>query len=945
MSSHSQSLNPGRFRRIVTASALILTTGVVAGPMIGIRPAAAATLPPARSVVMPWNSESTQPVVDEAHGHIFVVSNGVLQVANLEGDLIGADLVIDERFSVGSIALSSDGATLYVSQTSVLLTISTSTLTVTGSYSWACGYASLIVTDTSLWCVGGNEIDKVTLDGGTATLTPYSFAADGFANAQFALAKSAPIVAVEQPDPNGALATYDISGATPVLIKRVAVSGWAADLSVSADGTFVYRLCASQTCAEQRDATTLTVSQSYAVSGAADSLALSPDGTRIAVGSQNTAASGTDVRVFTPGPGTVVAAFDLSSAATPVVGTLAPVNLLTKRVGWSADSNRVYATATDGNSGSYESMLDVVSRPHAVVTLTARNAYIGGSAVLSGTVALSSGAPAAGASVTLTYTSTKSALTQLGVVTTDSSGRFQAQLPSRGTPEGFLVTASYAGTAGSLASSAQRYVAYHTMPYDFTGDGTADLVAGSPGEDLGTIADAGDVTVLPSGANGVSGSGSVSWSQDSTGIAGTPEAGDEMGFAEASGDFNGDGYADLAVSAAGEDTGAYTKGSHDGLVHILFGSATGLTAAHSLAIGPYYGDDYEGNGFAGYSLAAGDLTGDGLDDLVVGVPGNARASVLTGSQRDGISMPAYGEVSPSSPAGAFAGDFGWSVAVGDINGDGIGDVAVGAPWDPDGLTYLEGSVTTFISPTPGGNVLPMSDYTYVKKQRWTKNTTGVPGAPTKYGATDDADEFGWSVALGDIDGDGDADLAIGSPGTPVTNTAKHEDAGVVYVVKGSATGLTATGITELTQDSTGVPGSPTKNDDFGTALAFGDTNGDGRDDLAVATGGEQSVTVLNGTTAGVSTSGIVRWTQESTGIPGGTESGDGWGLSLRFEYFKGSRYAGIAVGAPGENGNSGAVTVIYGSASGLTGTGALTVTQDTTGVPGSSESGDEFGWL
>jgi hypothetical protein len=101
--------------------------------------------------------------------------------------------------------------------------------------------------------------------------------------------------------------------------------------------------------------------------------------------------------------------------------------------------------------------------------------------------------------------------------------------------------------------------------------------------------------------------------------------------------------------------------------------------------------------------------------------------------------------------------------------------------------------------------------------------------------------------------------------------------------------------------------------------------------------------VVPGTSSGLRYGSAKGWTQNSPGIPGTTEINDWWGNSLRFEAIKNAGYAALVVGADGENDFRGAFTVIYSTVDGLTNTGVQAFHQDTPGVAGTAEAGDNFG--
>jgi hypothetical protein len=153
------------------------------------------------------------------------------------------------------------------------------------------------------------------------------------------------------------------------------------------------------------------------------------------------------------------------------------------------------------------------------------------------------------------------------------------------------------------------------------------------------------------------------------------------------------------------------------------------------------------------------------------------------------------------------------------------------------------------------------------------------------------------------------------------------------------------------QDSPGVAGVAEAGDGFGGALAAGDFNADGRADLAVGVGQENQgrgvVHVLSGSASGLTGTGSQLWSQDSAGIADQAEDGDRLGSALATGDFNGDGPADLAMGAPGENLNSGfgsgVVHVLAGSGAGLTATGSQLWSQDSPGVAGAPEFLDFFG--
>ncbi len=398
---------------------------------------------------------------------------------------------------------------------------------------------------------------------------------------------------------------------------------------------------------------------------------------------------------------------------------------------------------------------------------------------------------------------------------------------------------------------------------------------GVPGESVGSANEAGAVNVLYGRAAGLTGSGSQLFTQNTSGVGSSAEAGDSLGDALAAGDFNNDGFADLAVGAPGESSNILAIGA----VNVLYGGAAGLTGT--------------GSQFFTQSTSGGD----------------------TGEEHD---------------------SFGDTLTVGDFNNDGFADLAIGVPFESVGSVLEAGAVNVLFGSAAG--------LTATGSQFFTQDTSGADTAEA-------GDSFGSTLASGDFNNDGFADLAVGVPFESVGSVL---EAGAVNVLSGSAAGLTATGSQFLTQDTPGVGSAAEAGDSFGGALASGDFNHDGFADLGIGVPIESSsivavgaVNVLPGSAAGLTGSGSKFFTQNTSGVGSSSEEGDFFGFALGSGDFNGDGFADLGVGVPFESSSIasvGAVNVLRGRATGLTGTGSQFFTQNTAGVGSTAEEGDVFGF-
>ncbi|MGV9455821.1 FG-GAP-like repeat-containing protein [Streptomyces sp. NPDC003635] len=433
-----------------------------------------------------------------------------------------------------------------------------------------------------------------------------------------------------------------------------------------------------------------------------------------------------------------------------------------------------------------------------------------------------------------------------------------------------------------------------------------------------------------------------------------------------SGDFNGDGYRDLAIGAP---LAKIDGKSNAGYVGVVYGTANGLDTSRrqvlSQATTGIPGTPETGDHF-GDRLTTGDLDGDGYTDIVVGVYGERIGStddygtltVLWGGA-DGIRSG----TDIASPLPEYRSELGWSVAAGDFDGDGDTDLAAANISMPE-LNVFEGPFTRTGQATElvgidtydqtgintdritAGDVTgdgradllvmgqqEITDGYRTRSVLYKGSATGlVPGAKVA---------GGYDAVIADVDKDGHGDIVTGNFSEKSTDEPNGGLGGAITVTYGAATGLSTRTPVRITQDTAGVPGTAEKNDRFGWSVAAGDTNGDGYQDIAVGAADESlgskadagTVTVLRGSASGLTGSGAKSFSQDTSGVPGTAESYDYFGDSVFLTDANKDGRAELVTGARGENSGAGALWVLRGTSTGTTATGAKSFSSTTLGGP------------
>ncbi len=406
-----------------------------------------------------------------------------------------------------------------------------------------------------------------------------------------------------------------------------------------------------------------------------------------------------------------------------------------------------------------------------------------------------------------------------------SSAHAQLSTAGRGAPGWVLshqkISDTEGGFTGILSNDGEFGRSVASLG-DLDGDGVGDLAVGVPFDHQGGWVHGGLWVLFLNSDGTVKSHQQINHIEGN--FTGSLDDADGLGYSLASlGDLDGDGVTDLAVGAYLDDDGGDARGA----VWILFLNTNGTVKSHQLisdTVGGFNGILEDDDNFGSSVASLGDLDGDGVTDLAVGAVwdddgGEERGAVWLLLLNNNGTVKSHQKISDTE--GGFTGIlddfdlFGRSLAsLGDLDGDGVGDLAVGVAGDDDGGNAHGAVWVLFLN----------NDGTVKSHQKISDTEGGFAGI------LHDADLFGGAVAsLGDLDDDGVGDLAVGA----AFDDDGGERRGAVWVLFLNTDG-TVKAHQKISDTEGGFTGTLDDFDQFGRSVtSLGDLDGDGVGDLAV----------------------------------------------------------------------------------------------------------------
>ncbi|MFE3016647.1 FG-GAP-like repeat-containing protein [Streptomyces sp. NPDC059256] len=365
-------------------------------------------------------------------------------------------------------------------------------------------------------------------------------------------------------------------------------------------------------------------------------------------------------------------------------------------------------------------------------------------------------------------------------------------------------TQNTAGIPGSVEEN--EAFGMSLAPADYNRDGYADLAVGDPLQKVGKRDRQGMVVILWGSKSGLT--GKVSTLRNDS-----PVSGQWFGESLATGDFNGDGKADLAVSQPTAVTvyhGGFSTSGATGKV-TGFGVTGGNTQMEQAS-----------------SLVAGKVDKDKSTDLYVLGRGRSKGRDTSAAWfiRGGSTLKP-GKTETYNALGSW---YRPAAAIADFDKNGYGDLAVSDPM------YNKEAGSVFV--LRGGSTGPSTWY------RLSQSSAGVATAPAPF------EWFGFALSAGDVNHDGHPDLAVGVPGEKVGSA---QLAGGAHVLYGGKQGLSGAGSRWITRGTSGIPGSITAYDFFGGELRLRDFDRDGDSDVLVGAQDKPSVLIPSAGRQGLAT--------------------------------------------------------------------------------------------